>query len=241
MSFITWKNTLLDLLFPTSCVSCGVVGSVFCDTCKATIPLAEPACFVCNARKPSGSICDTCRPRAPHLTRVWWAVSYENELVRNAITQFKYHNNRSLAESLADSIVASVKKRAQAHHVHIPANAVLLAVPLHTQKRRLRGFNQSELLASYIARELSLPLVQTNVLMRIKNTSPQAQAGGREKRMENVEHAFEVNKASVQEIQNRLIILVDDIATTGSTLNDAARALKEAGAAHVWGLVVAKG
>ena len=77
--------------------------------------------------------------------------------------------------------------------------------------------------------------------MRIKNTSPQAQAGGREKRMENVEHAFEVNKASVQEIKDRLIILVDDIATTGSTLNDAARALKEAGAAHVWGLVVAKG
>jgi len=77
--------------------------------------------------------------------------------------------------------------------------------------------------------------------MRIRHTTPQAKAGGREKRMKNVEHAFEVNKASVQEIKDRLIILVDDIATTGSTLNDVARALKIAGAGHVWGLVVAKG
>lgn len=241
MNFTSWKQVLLDLLFPTSCVSCGVLGSVFCASCKSVIPLSEPACFVCNARKPSGSICDSCRPRAPYLTRVWWAVAYENEHVRNAITQFKYNSNHSLAQTLADSMIASVKKRAQAHNVHIPAHAVLLAVPLHTQKRKLRGFNQSELLASHIARALSLPLLQTSTLMRTRNTSPQAKAGGREKRMKNVDHAFEVHKASVDKIKNRLIILVDDIATTGSTLNDAARALKIAGAAHVWALVVAKG
>ena len=241
MSYTSWKHTLLDLLFPTSCVSCGVLGSVFCAPCTSAIPLSEPACFVCNARKSSGSICDRCRPRAPHLTRVWWAVAYENEHVRKAITEFKYNSNRSLAETLADFIVASVKKRAQAHNAHIPADAILLAVPLHTQKRRLRGFNQSELVASHIARALSLPLLQANVLTRTRNTSPQAQAGGREKRMKNVDHVFMIHETVAHKIKDRLIILVDDIATTGSTLHDAARALKEAGAAHVWGLVVAKG
>ena len=235
------KHFILDLLFPASCVSCGAQESVFCVPCKSAIPLSEPACFVCNARKPSGSICDSCRSRTPFLTRVWWAISYDNEHARNALVQFKYNSNQALAQTLAECIVASIEKRAQAHNARIPAHAALLAIPLHPRKKRLRGFNQSELLASHIAQKLSLPLLQTNVLIRIKNTSPQAQAGGREKRMNNVDHAFEINQASLHEIKNRVIILVDDIATTGSTLNDAARALKAADAAHVWGLVVAKG
>lgn len=241
MNFLFWKQTLLDLLFPDSCISCGVAGSVFCAPCTSMVPLSEPACFVCNARKPSGSICDTCRSRVPYLTRVWWASSYENISVRNALMQFKYHHNVSLAEVLAEFIIASVKKRAQAHAAHIPANAVFLAVPLHAKKERTRGFNQSELLASRIAHNLSMPFLQTNTLVRVHHTAPQAQTGSREKRIKNMDHAFKINEASAQEIKNRLIILVDDIATTGSTLNDAARALKEAGAAHVWGLVVAKG
>lgn len=236
-----WKQTLLDLLFPASCVSCGSLGSFFCAPCMSAIPLSEPACFICNARKPSGSICAGCRPRAPHLARVWWATSYDNEHIRNAFIQFKYNSNRALARALADLIVTSVKKRAQAHGVHIPLNASILAVPLHPRKKRLRGFNQSELLAVHIARDLSLPLLPPSLLVRAKNTFPQAQAGRKEQRMKNVEHAFVAQEAHTKEIQNRLIILIDDIATTGSTLDDAARALKGAGAAHVWGLVVAKG
>ncbi len=241
MNIASWKQTALDLLFPTSCVSCGVLGEVFCVSCKSEIPLSEPACFVCSARKPSGSICDNCRPHAPYLTRVWWAAAYENKHIRNAITQFKYNSNQALAEALADSMVASVKKRAQAHNARIPANAALLAIPLHPRKQRLRGFNQSELLAMRIAKEFSLPLLSAGALTRVKHTDPQAQAGGREKRAANVAGAFAMNQMRASEIKNKTIILVDDIATTASTLNDAARALKEAGAAHVWGLVIAKG
>ena len=235
------KHFILDLLFPAMCASCGQVGSFLCATCSSVISLSEPACFICNARKSSGSICSSCRPRAPHLTRVWWATSYDNEHMRKALIQFKYNSNQALAEALAGLIVASVKKRAQAHGVHIPPAASILAVPLHPRKKRLRGFNQSELLAIHIARDLSLPLLPPYIVARVKNTSPQAQAGRKEHRMKNMEHAFAVHPAHIKEIQNRFIILVDDIATTGSTLNEAARVLKEAGAAHVWGLVVAKG
>ena len=241
MNLNSWKQNLLDLLFPASCVSCGVLGSVFCAPCASVIPLSEPACFVCNARKSSGSICAGCRPRAPYLTRVWWATSYDNEHVRNALIQFKYNSNQALAEVLANFIVASIKKRAQAHGVGIPANAAILAIPLHPRKKRLRGFNQSELLAVHIARDLSIPLLPPYIVERIKNTAPQAQASGKEHRIKNMEHAFAVDPAHANKIKNRVVILVDDIATTGSTLTDAARALKTAGAAHVWGLVVAKG
>ena len=235
------KHFILDLLFPAACASCGSFGSSLCKTCASEIPLAEPACFVCNARRASGSICNSCRPRVPHLTRLWWAVNYDNAHIRNAITQFKYNGNRTLAETLATYILASVKKRAQAHHVHFPAHSVLLALPLHPQKKRSRGFNQSELLTDYLARHLGLPILPAYTLVRTRHTPPQAQAGGREKRKKNVEQVFAVRSENKSNIYAKTVILVDDIATTGSTLNDAARALKVAGAAHVWGLVVAKG
>lgn len=241
MDVASWKHTLLEFLFPAICVSCYSPGSFLCNKCQLAIPLSEPACFVCNARKGSGSICKTCRARLPHLTRVWWATLYENQSVRDALTHFKYNGNHALAETLADFIVASVKKRAQAHYAHIPARAALIAIPLHPRKKRVRGFNQSELLADHVARELQLPLLPLGTLVRVKNTSQQAKAGGRNQRIKNVEGAFIANPEYVNVIQNRTIILVDDIATTGSTLNDAARALKKAGAMHVWGLVVAKG
>ena len=240
-TYKTVKQFVLDLLFPPTCASCGAIGSFLCASCASEISLAEPACFICNARKSSGSICASCRAHTPHLTRVWWAASYDNPHVRAAITQFKYHSNRVLSETLTDYIVASIKKRAQAHDVRIPKDAVLLAVPLHPKRQRARGFNQAELLARRVAAEISLPLLQTGVLMRVKHTDPQAKTGGREKRAVNVAGAFAVHPGRVNEIQHKTIILVDDIATTGSTLNEAARVLKEAGAAHVWGLVVAKG
>ncbi|TSC73407.1 MAG: amidophosphoribosyltransferase [Parcubacteria group bacterium Gr01-1014_70] len=138
-------------------------------------------------------------------------------------------------------IVASARKRAQAHGIHFPSHAALLAMPLHPRKKRMRGFNQSELLASHVSHSLGLPLIPHETLERTRNTPPQAQTGGREKRMRNMVNAFTVPQEHAALIQNKTVILVDDIATTGSTLNNAARALKKAGAAHVWGLVVAKG
>lgn len=241
MNFGSWKHNLLELLFPTACVSCGLFGSPLCNACASVISLAEPACFVCNARRRSGSICDICRVHAPHLTRLWWAVDYDNECIRNALAQFKYNSNRTLAEALASYIVASVKKRAQAHNVHFPKNTALLALPLHPRKKRSRGFNQSELLTAHLADDLGLPVLSARILVRTRNTAPQAQTGGREKRKKNMEQAFAVRLENKNDIHAKTIVLVDDIATTGSTLNDAARALKTAGAAHVWGLVVAKG
>lgn len=234
-------DIILDLLFPAYCVSCKRIGSFLCIACSAAIPLSEPACFVCNARNSNGSICNSCRRHMPYLTRVWWASAYDTESIRHALMQLKYNGNRALASALASFIVASVKKRAQAHNVHIPSNAALLAIPLHTRKKRERGFNQSEIIGFHVSHELLLPILPPDTLTRIKHTPPQAQAGGKEQRKKNMEHAFVISDAGKLAVAGKTIILIDDVATTGSTLNDAARALKEAGAAHVWGLVVAKG
>ncbi|MEK7090228.1 MAG: phosphoribosyltransferase family protein, partial [Patescibacteria group bacterium] len=98
------------------------------------------------------------------------------------------------------------------------------------------------LLAAVIHQELALPILPKNALLRVKNTSPQAKCrGGREGRVKNMENAFAIHPEYSAIIYDKTILLVDDIATTGSTLNEAARMLKNAGARQVWGIVVAKG
>lgn len=242
MDLIKWKQYVMDLLFPHYCVGCDTIGSPFCTQCLAIVPLRDPGCLACSARNHTGTFCASCKRHVPYLTRVVWAVPYEIDSITRAILQFKYHGNRALADPLGAFIVTSLKKRVQEYKLHIPQDASLLPVPLHTKRYRERGYNQSVLLAFFLHQTLALPMLPESTLLRIKNTSPQAQCiGGRDARRKNIENAFWVPQSAYSSIRGKTILLVDDIATTGSTLNDAARALKTAGARQIWGTVVAKG
>ena len=134
-----------------------------------------------------------------------------------------------------------LQKRVQERALRIPANTTILSIPLHPRRRRERGFNQSELIAAAIAQKFPLPLLPQTVLVRTRYTEPQAKVRGREARLNNMEGAFQVSHSMAPLVNGKTILLVDDIATTGNTLNEAARALKKAGASQVWGIVAAKG
>ena len=242
MDLFQWKQSLLDLLFPPHCIGCDALDSSLCATCLASIPLRDPGCLVCGARNRSGIFCASCKRFAPFLTRVLWASTYEIDLMFRALTQFKYNGNRALAEPLGTLIVTSLKKRVQEKKNFIPPDALLAPMPLHPRRLRARGYNQSALLASSIHQELALPILPKNTLLRVKNTNPQAKcSGGREARNKNVAGAFAIPADKQIYVRGKTILIVDDIATTGSTLNEAARVLKEAGARQIWGIVVAKG
>jgi len=124
----------------------------------------------------------------------------------------------------------------------------VIPIPLHKQRLRFRGFNQAELLAKEVAEHFSIPL-ETNVLERTRAVLAQAKIKNHKDRKENIKNIFKINsefiKKCVKEgknlLKNKIIILVDDVATTNATLSEAAKVLKEAGAKEVWGLVVAKG
>ena len=117
-----------------------------------------------------------------------------------------------------------------------PAGAVVMPVPLHAKRLRKRGFNQSLLLARHIATELALEL-DFRALKRIRHTQPQTGLKSDERR-KNVRRAFAFDER--KGIKGRTVILVDDVATTGNTLNECARVLKRAGCEHVLGLVLAR-
>jgi len=223
------KQFLLDLIFPRFCVGCKKelnlkTASFICEACLNNIALNSG--IECAAGK------------------------YQDPILREAIHQFKYQSAESLKKPLAELLIKYLKKENLVEKLQLLETRfstfpiVLVPIPLSWRKKLSRGFNQSELLAVEISKYLNLPIV--NLLKRQKFTAPQARITDWKQRKENISGAFELTTNNKQLTTHNLrwynkVILVDDVSTSGSTLEEAARVLKEAGAKEIYGLVVAKG
>ncbi len=238
------KNFLLDLIFPINCLGCGQeiaskqasrnCGTPVCDACFAKITLNSGIqCHVCGLRNQLGT-CEKCRRKTP-LKGLFAAGQYENLILKEMIHLFKYQSVESLKKPLAELITAYIAKELLADKL---ANSVLSPIPLTLRRRSIRGFNQSELLADEIGKFLNCPVI--NLLKRKKFTGPQAEISDWQKRKENISDVFAINAKWEFGIPQK-VILVDDVATSGATLEEAANILKEAGVEEIYGLVIAKG
>jgi ComF family protein len=231
------KNFVWDIIFPKFCVNCGLEETYLCPDCLSLIEIFErqycPFCFSSRA-VPDGRTCEHCR-RTRKLNGLFCATSYKNFIVKKIIRQFKYEPFvKELAEPLSSFIIAHltiIKKKS------FFEDCLLIPVPLYIKRHKFRGFNQSEEIAKKLSSALKIPM-DTNILFRIKNTPPQAELNN-EKRRENIKNIFICKQP--EEIKNRKIILVDDVFTTGSTMEEAAETLKQSGAKEVWGIAVARG
>lgn len=224
-------NSLLDVVLPINCLGCGRGRSFLCPDCLESFPrLDSPFCSICADPGVTGA-CRNCQNlantgslgiqgiRAPYLME---------GLVSDAVHSFKYRNYRVAAPTLALALSQYLNNNP------LPGD-ILAPVPLHRKKLRERGYNQAGLLARELAKETGLPF-DGNLLARTRHAPAQASSGSRQQRRDNIEGAFECRRA----LAGQSIILVDDVCTTGSTLNSCARALKEAGAGPVWGLALAR-
>lgn len=209
-----------------------------CPSCWAAIqPLQPPLCVTCGDALPSWrvisvmlSVCARCRRSQTAIDRSRSGGAYEGAL-RDIVHAFKYDGRRSLAVPLA-----GIMRNAGADLLRDAD--VVVPVPLHAMRRLRRGFNQ----ASDLARRLDHPVV--NALWRVRATSPQAglTAAGRRR---NVRGAFRLSpflsrSAQARYVDNRIVVLVDDVSTTGATLDACARVLKRAGAREVCALTAAR-
>ena len=216
---------LIDLLLPPRCGSCRALGSWLCGSCRSRIRrLEEPLCARCGAEVESRRC--PCRARLRHLGRLRAAAAYEGPLER-AIHRFKYEGWRALARPLARLLEDRLAVDG------VPAG-VLAPVPLFGTRRRSRGYNQAELIARELARSLRLPL--GTALERVRDTPPQVGLD-RLRRRDNVSGAFAWRGRA---LAGEPVLLVDDVATTGATLEACATALKSAGAGLVTGIVLAR-
>lgn len=219
---------LLDLLLPPRCGGCRRIGAWLCDACRSKIRrLEEPLCRRCGAEVASARAECGCRARLKSLTRVRSAVAYEGP-IEHAVHRFKYEGWRRLARPLAQLIAERLA-------VEGVAARWVVAVPLHRSRQSSRGFNQSELLGRELQKLLALRS-PPGVLVRTRATPPQV-GRDRKSRFENVAGAFTWKGRS---LGGEAVLLVDDVATTGATLDACASALREAGSGPVTGVSVAR-
>ncbi|MFH1140968.1 MAG: ComF family protein [Chloroflexota bacterium] len=220
----------VDILFPKRCVGCDREGAFLCQECLAELPRLEPPyCFLCGQPgRLMMRLCLSCWERPLEIDGIRAPYRMEGA-VRQAVHALKYQYVRALAPDMGHLLAEFVASS------DLPAD-VLVPVPLHPRRERNRGYNQSLLLARETGKVVGLP-VEDRALRRSRHTPSQAQSASQEERRANVAEAF---LAEATLAQGRRVLLVDDVCTTGATLEACAIALKEAGAASVWGLTLAR-
>ena len=220
----------LDWIFPPRCVGCGRIGVRFCDDCLAAARrITPPVCARCGNPLPAGEtgLCPRCREHLPAFAAARsWALMEGS--VRKAVHRLKYHRDVALADVLAAQLLRLV--RAQGWEID-----AVVAIPLGKQRLRERGYNQAALLAFPLALGLGVPFWR-HALSRQRETRSQVGLSAEERR-QNVAGAF---AAEGRRLQGRVVLLVDDVMTTGATLDAAAQALLAAGAARVYAATVAR-
>lgn len=232
------KKAVLDTLFPVFCLSCHSPENWICDRCLAQIKLNEqqvcPSCEKIETIR--GKLCFSCKKeKVSSLDGLTAAVSYENDTVKKAIYNLKYRFVAELAKPLSQILLRSLLE----NDISLPK--YIVPVPLHQRRLRWRGFNQSQILAEKISSELSPPvkIEVLDALERKKARKPQMEIKKYQDRLESVEGIFSL-KEEPSKIKGARILLVDDIATTGATLRECAKVLKEAGAKYVFAAVIAR-
>jgi len=219
----------LDCLFPQSCIGCGRPGSYFCARCETQLPwIFPPLCPRCGRPQASGILCPVCAQTTSAVSIIRSPLRFDGA-ARRAIHQLKYHNLRAIAPTLATYLVRTLRDADYKPDLIVP-------VPLHPGRARRRGYNQSWLLAREVGRETCTP-ISADALARVRDGASQVHTTSVEARRQNVSGAFACNDSSVS---GRRILVIDDVCTTGATLESCAVALRSAGAVDVGGLTVAR-
>ncbi|MEK7124549.1 MAG: ComF family protein [Patescibacteria group bacterium] len=232
----TFKEFLLNLLYPKFCLGCKKEGSFLCYDCKSTLDISEYRYCLCN--KPLRIFgneiakCNSCQDKK--LSGLYFALPYkERFLTKKLIYQFKYEPYlKGLAKDLA-GIIAEHLFLAGAEDFR---GGVLAPVPMELSKQKERGYNQSEELAKELGQTLNAPVVLEN-LIKTKKTEPQMKLSA-ENRRKNLFGAFKIKNPA--EFAGKKIYLVDDVYTTGSTMEECARVLRQARTKEVWGICIAR-
>lgn len=208
---------MFDLFFPKRCLGCGQEGKYFCHRCQKEIKLLAFQTF-------------------PVIS----FFSYEG-LVKKAIIKLKYGFVTDLVEELVElmlKVIGEKKEFSWLKNLGRERKVILIPLPLHSRRFRWRGFNQSELLGKKLTEALGWQL-ETQLLVRQKNTQPQVSLKSEERR-ENIKNSFTVFQKIPAGLKRKTVILFDDVWTTGSTMLEAQNVLKKAGFKKVFQFTVCK-
>lgn len=212
-----WWGKILDIIFPQVCLGCGQSGTYICMDCLATIPHAvdEPG------------------------AETYSVFPYRNPIIRKSVWALKYEGKTSIAECLSVPLADKLIDVASEYAEFNPHQQFLIVpIPISRERRKTRGYNQTELLAKAALKHLPEQFsLSTKLLQKNRDTKRQVEISDRRKRLKNLRGSFVVDNASV--LSGKIVILLDDIVTTGATIEEARRALRAAGSSHIIAVTLA--
>lgn len=217
--------------WPTHCAICNSWGlDVLCESCVETFALPRPRCRHCALPVQLGQrICPDCQSAPPPLDHCIASVSYDWPWPK-VMVDFKFHARPAWAHSLA-----LLMRHTPGAELLLESCDAVLPIPVSSTRLAERGFNQSALLARYLAADK----MQNQWLQRLQHTEAQSHLS-RDERLHNLDQAFALEPTAYPHIQGRQLVLIDDVMTTGTTLYQAAKLLRQAGAHTVSALVFAR-
>ncbi len=227
MGIVQAISTAFDAVFPEFCTRCSLEGELLCSNCRGATVIEALAhrCPFCERETGTGATCRRCA-RVTSLDGCLATAHYAEPAVKGVVKSWKYDSNQK-----CEKFIQAWLRRSNLENVLQNLPWALVPASLHPARDRERGFDQAEILAQMIGQELSLPV--ENVLQRKKRTQPQARS---RRQLGELHGAF-----SVVSEPPECVLLVDDVLTSGATLDAAAHALKQAGSEIIWGLVLARG
>jgi len=228
---------ILDIIYPRRCPICnGIVGGKktrACSDCMGKLSIIkEPRCKKCSKQLENNQdeYCFDCHHKKHYFDEGYAVLRYDEQM-QKSMAYFKFHGRPEYGEFYAELLVRAARQIIERWQV-----GVLLPVPIHRARRNIRGYNQTEIIGRVLSRELSIP-IHTNLIKRVKNTKAQKQLNIDE-RKKNVQNAF-IARAEVG--QYECVLIIDDIYTTGSTIDEMAKELRAKGVKKVFFLTVCIG
>ena len=225
------RHLAVEALFPRFCVACQSEGALMCRTCLEYWTPVPPqvSCAFCG-RTGSARTCADCREDR-YLDGLSYFVPYGNPLMRELIESWKFHSDRS-----AEVVFEKSLRRAASRLQPPLAPYWVTWVPLHVGRLRTRGFDQAQCVAQWAGELFGLPVER--LVQRSVHTAPQSRTAQEERRVGEMDQAFELVEGTTAPEH---VLLCDDVFTSGTTMDAVARVLKENGAKTVWGWTLAKG
>ena len=227
------KNGILDLIFPKKCF-CGAYSFDLCPACVSKLCLVDLECPVCRTKNSDGSACENCKGKS-YVDFLWVLCDYDDKIVKDLICKFKYQYMRDLASAFRGLMKDRLDRLCRDL-----SDAIIVPVPLHKKRLLERGFNQAEIIAQELMKVVEVRMFRS-LLMRVKYSSPQAKLNA-EERKSHLAGYFRCNLSEASSLDKKTtIIIIDDVYTTGATMQECAKLLKEQGFENVGGLVLARG